>query len=328
MKNASLNTETDRDTPRLGTPEILPTMLPSETTKKDSGSRGSSPRPAPQAQVSSSENQTQMPPHGQLPSSESIQSAPAYLMPQAGLGLLAGDTFPQRSPFHGEYAHAPLLDAGSYARVQPPPRSSSASPLPRPTAPLMFPAYDPQYPGYQYGPVGQAYSQGPYSGSRTGSYFPTQQQNRNYPELGPSPATYGGGAEAYSAQYSSGYPPQYEVNARGYGYGRGRGARNRDRHSPPRSYAVNPGKPIYKDPNRKFGPVGANLFIFHVPNDMTNQHLYELFAPYGCVLCASISTERDTGRGRGFAFINYESAVSAANAIHYLDGFEVSGQRS
>jgi len=56
---------------------------------------------------------------------------------------------------------------------------------------------------------------------------------------------------------------------------------------------------------------------------MTNADLLDLFKPHGNVLSVRIMTEEDTGRGRGFGFVSYDSAESAARAIHYLHGHQV-----
>lgn len=85
----------------------------------------------------------------------------------------------------------------------------------------------------------------------------------------------------------------------------------------------NPGPPIQTTPFNK-GPEGANLFVFHIPNDMTNQTMYEMFAPFGNLLSVRIMVEKDTGRSRGFGFVSYDSPESAAAAIKALNGHIVS----
>ena len=57
---------------------------------------------------------------------------------------------------------------------------------------------------------------------------------------------------------------------------------------------------------------------------MTNHDLYELFRVHGNILSVSIKTEDDTGRGKGFGFVSFESAESAASAIKHLNGYQVS----
>jgi len=53
---------------------------------------------------------------------------------------------------------------------------------------------------------------------------------------------------------------------------------------------------------------------------MTNQAMYEMFAPYGNLLSVRIMVEKDTGRSRGFGFVSYDSPDSAAMAIQALNG--------
>jgi hypothetical protein len=89
------------------------------------------------------------------------------------------------------------------------------------------------------------------------------------------------------------------------------------------NYAMNnPGHPIQTTPLNK-GPEGANLFIFHIPNHFTNLDMFHLFLPYGNLLSVRIMVERDTGRSRGFGFVSYDSAESAAMAIKELNGYPV-----
>ncbi|CDO66375.1 CUGBP Elav-like family member 1 [Plasmodium reichenowi] len=69
------------------------------------------------------------------------------------------------------------------------------------------------------------------------------------------------------------------------------------------------------------GPPGANLFIFHVPNEWQQTDLIQAFSPFGELLSARIATEKNTGRNRGFAFVSYDSLESAAAAISQMNGF-------
>ena len=66
------------------------------------------------------------------------------------------------------------------------------------------------------------------------------------------------------------------------------------------------------------------MFVFHIPNDMTNSNLFDLFKQFGNVLSVRIMTEENTGRGRGFGFVSYDCPESAVNAINSLNGLEVS----
>jgi len=73
---------------------------------------------------------------------------------------------------------------------------------------------------------------------------------------------------------------------------------------------IGPGPPIQKGRN-PVGPPGANVFIFHIPNEMTNVDLYNMFAHYGRVVSARIMVERETGRSRGFGCVTERAGLRA-----------------
>eukprot|EP01138_Halocafeteria_seosinensis_P004966 gb/GECG01005078.1/.p1 GENE.gb/GECG01005078.1/~~gb/GECG01005078.1/.p1 ORF type:complete len:296 (+),score=25.81 gb/GECG01005078.1/:1-888(+) len=89
---------------------------------------------------------------------------------------------------------------------------------------------------------------------------------------------------------------------------------------------IGPGPPIQKTEHAQ-GPVGCNLFIFHIPNDMTNRDLYNYFSAYGNVISARIMVERETGRSRGFGFVSFDNREAAENAISGMDGFQIGRKR-
>jgi len=49
---------------------------------------------------------------------------------------------------------------------------------------------------------------------------------------------------------------------------------------------------------KKPGPAGANLFVFHLPNNYRDSNLMELFSPFGNVISARIMTKPD-GNSKG-----------------------------
>jgi len=77
----------------------------------------------------------------------------------------------------------------------------------------------------------------------------------------------------------------------------------------------------------EFGPPGCNLFVFHLPDDWTDDDLHEYFAPHGSVVSAKVMKELGTGRSRGFGFVSYEDRVSAATAIKKMQGYKILGKR-
>ena len=71
------------------------------------------------------------------------------------------------------------------------------------------------------------------------------------------------------------------------------------------------------------GPEGCNLFIFHLPNEMTNWDLYNLFKRFGSILSVHIMINKQTGLSRGFGFVSYQNRADAENAIRAMNGFRV-----
>ena len=61
---------------------------------------------------------------------------------------------------------------------------------------------------------------------------------------------------------------------------------------------------------------------FHATEDLLSQ----AFAPCGGVVSVSVITDRETGRSRGFAFVEMDSAASAQKAISELDGQDLEGR--
>lgn len=62
------------------------------------------------------------------------------------------------------------------------------------------------------------------------------------------------------------------------------------------------------------------LYIGNLPYSTTETVLRELFAQAGEVTDVAIITDRDTGRSRGFAFVEMATDDAARQAIHQLDG--------
>jgi len=71
------------------------------------------------------------------------------------------------------------------------------------------------------------------------------------------------------------------------------------------------------------GPPGANVFIFHVPNDWTEGDLRNHFSHYGQMVSCRLSTDPSTGRNKGFGFVSYTSIPMAIAAVNGMNGFQV-----
>lgn len=75
------------------------------------------------------------------------------------------------------------------------------------------------------------------------------------------------------------------------------------------------------------GPAGANLFIYHLPHDLTDADLATAFNPFGNVLSAKVYVDKNTGESKGFGFVSYDSVISAENAIEQMNGFQIGNKR-
>jgi cold-inducible RNA-binding protein len=68
------------------------------------------------------------------------------------------------------------------------------------------------------------------------------------------------------------------------------------------------------------------LYVGNLPYTITEADLLDLFAPYGPVSFVKIPTDRVSGKGRGFAFVEIEDDAQADAAISELDGTDFSGR--
>jgi len=71
------------------------------------------------------------------------------------------------------------------------------------------------------------------------------------------------------------------------------------------------------------GPEGANLFIYHIPREVTDKDLYTLFQGFGPLLSAMVFVDKATNTSKGFGFVSYENPDDAAAAIHAMNKFRL-----
>jgi len=69
-----------------------------------------------------------------------------------------------------------------------------------------------------------------------------------------------------------------------------------------------------------------NVFVGNLDFSTTEDQLRQLFENYGAVERASILTDRDTGRSRGFGFVEMTDAAEADTAIATLNNYEWNGR--
>jgi len=71
----------------------------------------------------------------------------------------------------------------------------------------------------------------------------------------------------------------------------------------------------------------ANIYVGNLSYDVTSGRLEGLFSEFGEVSAAQVITDRDTGRSRGFGFVEMKSPEEANSAISSLNGREVDGRQ-
>lgn len=69
-----------------------------------------------------------------------------------------------------------------------------------------------------------------------------------------------------------------------------------------------------------------NLFVGNLSFQTTEDELRSVFEPYGEITRLQVMTDRDTGRPRGFAFVELSDDEEAAKAITELNGKELDGR--
>ena len=72
--------------------------------------------------------------------------------------------------------------------------------------------------------------------------------------------------------------------------------------------------------------MGMRLYVGNLSYDVSDPDLKQLFAGHGTVDSANVITDRDTGRGKGFGFVEMSTDAEAQAAITALDGKDHSGR--
>ncbi|KAM7277137.1 hypothetical protein ACFE04_019003 [Oxalis oulophora] len=75
------------------------------------------------------------------------------------------------------------------------------------------------------------------------------------------------------------------------------------------------------------GPPGANLFIYHIPQEFGDQELSNVFEPFGRVLSAKVFVDKVTGISKCFGFVSFDSPASAQSAISVMNGYQLGGKK-
>jgi cold-inducible RNA-binding protein len=72
--------------------------------------------------------------------------------------------------------------------------------------------------------------------------------------------------------------------------------------------------------------VGKKLYVGNLAFSATESSINDLFSQYGTVDSCRLITDRDTGRSKGFGFVEMSSDEEAEQAISTLNGYEMDGR--
>src|SRR5680860_1706387 len=96
-------------------------------------------------------------------------------------------------------------------------------------------------------------------------------------------------------------------------------------HSPPRLQPF----PLVCGTATAFGEVlvsSAKLYVGNLSYDTSEASLRTLFAPHGDVVSVNLITDRDSGRAKGFGFVEMGTPEEAQKAVAALDGTQLDGR--
>ncbi len=72
--------------------------------------------------------------------------------------------------------------------------------------------------------------------------------------------------------------------------------------------------------------MGNKLYVGNLPYSMRDEDLHQSFSQYGSVTSAKVMMERDTGRSKGFGFVEMGSDAEAQAAINGMNGQSLGGR--
>jgi RNA recognition motif-containing protein len=79
-------------------------------------------------------------------------------------------------------------------------------------------------------------------------------------------------------------------------------------------------------PKKKKGRRKMNIYVGNAPYTLTERELEETFGEFGEVSSTRVITDRETGRSKGFGFVEMPNQAEAEEAIQQLNGKELGGR--
>ncbi|MHC4822451.1 MAG: RNA recognition motif domain-containing protein [Planctomycetota bacterium] len=70
----------------------------------------------------------------------------------------------------------------------------------------------------------------------------------------------------------------------------------------------------------------TNIYVGNLPYSTDDRELEDLFAPFGDITSARVITDRETGRSKGFGFVEMPDSAQAEAAITALNDSEIDGR--
>lgn len=198
--------------------------------------------------------------------------------------------------------------------------------------------YMPQYNGFGYQPTGTyGLMQYPLSPMQNQGPFQNMVQPLNQgnsirgvnPEVSPSSVQ-----RSFNAmQLGSPYPAMPGMQYPGSYPGGPMGNRHLgNSHNPIKAPNSNANSTVSSSPSSNAGgqvegPPGANLFIYHIPQEYGDQELSSAFQSFGRVVSAKVFVDKATGVSKCFGFVSYDSPASAQAAINRMNGYQLGGKK-
>ena len=72
--------------------------------------------------------------------------------------------------------------------------------------------------------------------------------------------------------------------------------------------------------------MGTKLYVGNLPYSTTSQELNDMFAPHGSVKSSDVIMDRETGRSKGFGFVEMGADEEAKAAIAAMNGLQMNGR--